>query len=370
MNSTQSRAAASLAIIALFSASSHAGAKRETSKQAAPAPAVWAAANVGADGAVQIEAGVAQQYASSPATFTTSGSNGSYTVVITGANFNYAGNVQVVSTGSAATRCKVTLHSSNGRGHVIAVRCSTADGTQVASPFTVFFQTRFGASDVGAYLRYDANAAQVNANYSWASAGTNIVTWRAPGRYQAELGALAPNSAVHVTATGFNDSYCNVEGWSVSDRKVTVACFGPNGTPTDSGFSLLATPGATRAGAVGGHARVEIEQGVWAAPTANSYLLPSDLAAPYAPPIVSTIAQAGLTTTYSPMFFMENTPTFALVTAYGPGAGFCKVSSIQRNRQPRSTSVVPSCFTANSSPIARTQVNSVATKAAQQVPPG
>jgi hypothetical protein len=369
MNSTQSRAAraaASLGIIALFSASSHAGAKRQTTKQTLPPPAVWAAANVGADGAVQIEGGVAQQYASSAATFSTSGSNGNYTVVIAGAAYNVGGNVQVVSTGSAATRCKVTLHSSNGRGHVIAVRCSTADGTQVASPFTVLFQTRF--ADVGAYLRYDANATQLNANYSWASAGANIVRRLEMGRYRAELGALAANSAVHVTATGFNDSYCNVEGWSGS--YVTVACFGPNGAATDSGFSLLATPGATRAGAVGGHARVEIEQGVWAAPTANSYLLPSALAAPYEPPIVSTIVQTGLTTTYSPLYFTASTPTFALVTAYGPGAGFCKVNSIQRNTVARSTSVVPSCFTANSSPIVRTQVNSVATTGTQQVPPG
>ncbi|MBL8682408.1 MAG: hypothetical protein JNK05_24795 [Myxococcales bacterium] len=350
------RTAPSLVIVAaLFGASSTAAARESEPKQSASIAPVWAAVNVGADGSR------VQQYASSPATITTSGTNGTYSVVLNGAAFNVQGNVQVVATGTAATRCKVTLHSPNGRGHTIGVRCASADGTTIASSFTLVFQTRF-VGGTGAYLRYDANAAALNSSLSWASAGSNSVSKAATGRYTATLGALDPNSAVHVTATGLNDSYCNVESWS--GTTVTVACFGGNGQPTDSGFSLLATPQATRYAMIGGHARVEIVNGAWAAPAATSVVVGAR------PSVPGSLSVTGQTVSFERTFSSVTWPLFSLVTAFGPAAGFCKVSSAQWVESSRAAVVTPSCFAANGSAIARPLVTSVATTAAPQEPPG
>lgn len=362
LSASSLRAAPSLLIVAaLFGVSSTAAAHESEPKQSASIAPLWAAVNVGADGAVQSVGGRAQQYSSSPATITASGSNGTYSVILTGAAFNVQGNVQVVATGTAATRCKITLHAPNGRGHTIGVRCASADGTTTASPFTVVFQTRFvGAT--GAYLRYDANAAALNSSLSWASAGSNSVSKTALGRYAVTLGALDANSAVHVTATGINDSYCNVESWS--GNTVTVACFGGNGAPTDSGFSLLATPQATRYAMIGGHARVEVVDGAWGVPAATSLVVGAR------PSVAGTISVTGQTVSFNQTLPSTTWPVFALVTAFGPIAGFCKVRSVQWVESTRAAVVTPSCFGAAGAAIARPLVTSVTTTAAPHEPPG
>ncbi|MCA9639368.1 MAG: hypothetical protein KC492_01710, partial [Myxococcales bacterium] len=178
----------------------------------------------------------------------TSSGTGLYNVTFAGLG-SAGGNVQVVAIGTNNSRCKVGSWGASGSDEVVHVRCHTASGSLVNSPFVVRFARPDGGYDGnGAYL-WSGWAAppentpfNVDPTYSWnSSGGTNRVVRLDDGLYQAFLPGLSgAGGSVEITAYGGGSEHCKVGGWGAlsGETFVNVYCFSSTGAPANTNFTL------------------------------------------------------------------------------------------------------------------------------------
>ncbi len=248
-----------------------------------------------------------------------SGTAGVYSVTMPNLGVS-GGNVQVVSYGSAATRCKVSGWGPSGTSMRVGVYCHDVHGALAASPFVVFFNKGIGSTDQrGAHLYYSGST--VSPAWSWNSAGgTNTVTHTSTGHYVASMPGLGfSNASVHVTAYGTDAKYCKIVGYG--SGSATVRCNDTNGVPADSAFSLNFTDSTPRAHMVGGHAWID------SATSASASYQKNQNAFSCGAPGTITVASFSDVTYPGTHIAGETWPTMALATAYGDDGNFCKVGS-------------------------------------------
>src|SRR5579872_3122969 len=165
---------------------------------------------------------------------------------------NGSGGMTQVTSMSAQTRCKSETYDLSGDNITHSIHCRDLTGADKDSPFADFYyrESRQSTSWVDAYAWNDQNtpAAPFPANpgWSWNSiGGANTISRSGTGLYRVTFGGLAaPGKAlgnggtVQVTASGFDNAYCNPRIWSAvnADIAVDVACFNPAGNPMDTHF--------------------------------------------------------------------------------------------------------------------------------------
>jgi hypothetical protein len=193
-------------------------------------------------------ASVSAQYAQSEGGAVTASVSGvgNYVVSLPGALAD-GGNVMVTAYGSGAGYCNVGSWSA-GRA---VVRCYSPGGSPANSSFTLLAtDARYEpASGAFSYLwGNDAHAATYTPSpgYAHTPDATPSVRRRASGHYEVSIGGLVSGGGgVQVTAYG-SAARCAPTGWG--GGKAVVRCFGADGSPVDSRFSLL----AVRSGGSGG----------------------------------------------------------------------------------------------------------------------
>jgi hypothetical protein len=167
-------------------------------------------------------------------------------------------NMLVTASGGSNARCNLTRvgHDSAWatvggfriERHVASVSCHRPGDAAINSSFTLAYANGRTLGHGGAYLLTGVTTSMMEieppANRSANSAGgRNFVRSTGIGRYTARLGGLAGSfskSTALVTAVNGGGEHCKVRGWSsdTSDVLVNVACFGLDGLPAHSGFSL------------------------------------------------------------------------------------------------------------------------------------
>ncbi len=317
----------------------------QTESALAPANWAWGFAWVNPGFAVSPQ----YSFNSGNAPITYSGSNGSYTVTMNELG-QPGGNVQVVSYGSTATRCKVASWGPSGNHQVIQVRCHNTAGALTASPFVVFFN-KGGSGQVGAHLYYSGTS--VPSTWSWNSSGlSNSVTNTGTGYYSATLRGLAfANASLHVTAYGSGSQACKVRSWSASgsDMIVRVRCNDTAGNLVNTPFTLNYTSTTPRTGMVGGHAWIN---GATSAPSGYQAVQHGVACFSAGPATVSGFSAV----TYPNTFVGSSYPSMTLSTAYGDDSNFCKVESWSQSGTGYTART--KCFTAAGAASTTTMFNS------------
>lgn len=247
------------------------------------------------------------------------------------------GNVQVASYGSGSDRCKVASWGTGALATTLRVnvRCHTVGGAPVNTYFVALY-SRENNSYGGAYLWNDQASASLNAPYTpsttyqyTSGSQYSTITRVNTGRYTVRVpGMSATGSTVHVTAYGGGMEYCNVSGWNQSgaDTVIDVGCWGAAGASADSLFSLSYHLGMPSTGRVGGFA--------WASdPVSSSYTPPASytrlyntLQPCYFGPGISAGHNAPVGSHFVRYPNMLSYNSTAMVTAYGYGNQYCKVS--------------------------------------------
>jgi hypothetical protein len=186
---------------------------------------------------------------------------GVYRVVLGGLGNGARGWAQVTAVSSAGRHCTLLDVAPSGADQVATVVCYApgAPGVAADSDFTLNYggPGMVSAHDYGGYAVVTAPTASGAPERGYNSgkqrpgplcpAGAVTQTWLGPGLTSVLFRALDPSpGAVHVTSRGFQGEYCKAQYWGraaksgagFSDTRVQVACFGADGAPRDTPYSL------------------------------------------------------------------------------------------------------------------------------------
>ncbi|WP_437542439.1 hypothetical protein WME97_30060 [Sorangium sp. So ce367] len=211
----------------------------------------------------------------------------------------------------------------------------SAGGAPVNTYF-VALSSRENNSYGGAYLGNDQASAPLNVpytpstTYQYTSGNQySTITHVNTGRYTVRVpGMSATGGTVHVTAYGGGMEYCNVSGWNQSgaDTLIDVGCWGAAGASADSLFSLSYHLGMPSTGRVGGFAWASDPVSSSYTPTASYTGLYNTLHPCYFGPGISAGHNAPVGSHFVRYPNMLSYNSTAMVTAYGYGNQYCKVS--------------------------------------------
>jgi hypothetical protein len=302
------------------------------------------------------ELGGANQVCNNPG-----GVAGSYTVDF--ANFSgYGGNVQVSAYGGGNERCKVSSWGPVTGAIRAHIRCHTPGGAPANTQFVAFFRSysqTVSGGQWGAYL-WASNATATHTpspTYQWnASGALNTVVYNGTGDYTAILtGQYTYPNSVLVTAYGGGSEHCKVGGWwrDGSNMHVNVLCFNTSGAPANSLFTLSYTI-STHDFGPGGN--------VWAHDVSSTNYVPStwyqynskgetNTAGNYSPASGGSywVKFPGLNAWGADSGWGQPISSTALVTAYGRGAEYCKLSNWHNTTGGSLVNI--NCFTASGVPV-------------------
>ena len=178
---------------------------------------------------------------------------GQYAIVLAGkAVAARGGNVQVTAYGAKPTFCKVErwrpLFSSDME---IVIRCFDVQGRPADSKFTALF-TAAGAG--GPPVRFAWAGRPKTRSYTteapFSQNGGQAVKAQqlSRGNYQVTFAGVSAKEAsggnVQVTSYGSGANFCSVGRWNHSNGGlgVNVKCFGADGRPAETAFTVLFTP--------------------------------------------------------------------------------------------------------------------------------
>ena len=267
------------------------------------------------------------------------------------------GNVQVTAAGGGNERCTINDWFESSGNIDVDVGCHTPAGDWSDSPFVVSFVKLPGGAALsadGAYLRTDPGGAALSPGFQWGAPITE--SHPATGQYQITLGGVSSlGGTVVVTTYGWSRAYCKPANWVVdgADTKINVRCFDPGGAATDTGFSLryIRHTRDSRFGS-GGF--------VWAnQPTALDYIpspiyqenrLASECGDHFFTNNAHRVAKGRYQITY-PSQMVDVPPSgAALVTAYGSGNEYCKLTNWEAPSSiPGAVRIGTRCFDATGS---------------------
>ncbi|MFL6119505.1 hypothetical protein [Actinophytocola sp.] len=175
---------------------------------------------------------------------------GTYTVSFPGLA-GTGGNAQVTAYGPVARVCKLANPPMTTSGTTLRlnVRCFSAgsSGVPADAQFTASYTAGYGTANTLAFLLADQPASasyRPNPTYQYNNSGGYLsVSRQSTGKYTVFIptNSLAPwGGSVKVTAVGTTNTDCKVRDWFEWDytEYVDVWCFGGNGLPADSMFSM------------------------------------------------------------------------------------------------------------------------------------
>jgi hypothetical protein len=176
---------------------------------------------------------------------------GHYTVTLGGLGAN-AGNVQVTAYGPNPSTCRVGYWGTFQPYQQVGVTCRNVSGNFADTSFNLSYINGFGlrgyAAGTYAYFWADqphAATYQPDSSYRKSSSTSPPVVFRTGvGRYTVHLlGITTHGGSVQVTAYGTGKIRCQVAGIATvaSPETVSVRCFKPDGTLTDSKYSFVYT---------------------------------------------------------------------------------------------------------------------------------
>jgi hypothetical protein len=186
--------------------------------------------------------------------FSTRNATGSYTVRFSGLGRKTAADREAVivnTYGGSAAVCQPASWTTVGADLDVAVRCFTAAGADVDSPFSLMVVdgNRTGARLGLAHADQPASASYAPANSAVRPTGSVLVTRNGVGDYTVAFtgfyrsGDLAETFLI--SATGSAPGRCNINNWSNSGdagtpTTVDVDCATPAGVAADLPFSIVA----------------------------------------------------------------------------------------------------------------------------------
>ena len=157
---------------------------------------------------------------------------------------------QVTAYGDGTDWCKIQSWGTVGEDNLgVTVRCYSAAGDPADATFSVLLleRERSGKRLGFAWANQLSNPLEhaPSASYSYNSAsqvnlsiqsssGVYVTTWPGLARI---AGSTAETNLVTAYGPAGDATYCQVSGWN--SVAVTVRCFAPDGTPTDSRFTAL-----------------------------------------------------------------------------------------------------------------------------------
>jgi hypothetical protein len=178
-------------------------------------------------------------------------SPGRYTVTLRG-QASPGGLTHVTAYGGTLNTCQVRSWFPARPDEKVEVNCQDRFGNPADNSFTALFTAAGAGTGTLAYLWADSPTTPSftpHPLYSYNSAHrVNTVTRDAVGLWTVRLPGLArPGGHVQVTPYGDSPARCSVRSWvpSRDDEMVGVACFGADGTPQDTRFSLSFTDGGS-----------------------------------------------------------------------------------------------------------------------------
>ncbi len=244
-----------------------------------------------------------------------------------------AGVVHVTAVGDIPAWCQAQRWFPAGADEIAAVRCYRPGGAPLFVPFMVTFsQSSTGSFPPGrAYGYVHFEPAQGIVTRFNSSGGVNTVTPGAVGSWVVSLpglGSTGPSGNVQVTAVNpAQPAKCKLAAWaSLPGRQVLlVHCFDKLSTPLKTGWTLTYQRGRAITGT---------QPKLFAYTFDNTPLAPG----PYAPvPAavnfnslggVNTVRTAGLGLRFVLFPRVGLAPNTVLVTAFGPGPGFCNLLTL------------------------------------------
>ena len=151
-----------------------------------------------------------------------------------------AGHAQVTAVGTGKAHCKP--NGMGGEELLILVNCYTPAGVPVDSKFLVLFTlpsphlayawSNQPSATYTPLAPYSSNPAGGSIAVDRYSTGTYVITWNGVDP------AIVDDGGVQVTAYGTDNAQCKVTGYGPNSY-VGVRCFGANGIPVDTRFSVL-----------------------------------------------------------------------------------------------------------------------------------
>jgi hypothetical protein len=173
------------------------------------------------------------------------------------AALTHGGNAQVSAYGASGEFCQPVSWHPRGPDVVVNVACFNAAGAPADSRFTALFLTPADLPGPGGFAWGDRpreGGYAPHRQYRFTPAAADMTVQRlALGTYSVRFaglgGAQAAGGTVKASAYGPDPAICQPERWGAgaAEMAIVVRCFGPDGAPRDSTWSLLALrlePGA------------------------------------------------------------------------------------------------------------------------------
>jgi hypothetical protein len=162
-----------------------------------------------------------------------------------------------------------------------------------------------------------------NPSYSFNSSGGAVgISRSSTGVYNVSFAGLGSSLVSNVLVSGYSTSgACKVSGWNFSSASIGVLCFDPSGAPVDSYFTLVYQ---ARAGGFGSSSKGLAF--LWANDASSASYTPSTSYQYNSTGGVNTMTRSGPGIYTAILPGLTTAGGTVQVTAYGSGAGRCKVS--------------------------------------------
>lgn len=184
-----------------------------------------------------------------------------------------------------------------------------------------------------------------SASYSYNSSGGAIgITRSSAGTYAVTFSGLGSSLLSNVLVSGYQtDGTCKVSGWGVGSASIGVLCFDKNGNAADSYFTLVYQ---ARSGTFGSASKGLAF--LWADQASSASYTPSTSYQYNSTGGVNTMTRSGTGVYEAVIPGLDTVGGTVQVTAYGSGAGRCKVSGWGPNVDGQHIGVL--CFDASGAP--------------------